>query len=115
MLRSGSSYDLVGKDVEINIDWSGLTRDVFRCLNYAANDNYRECRAFGLMLTSGDATPSEHGGTTDPLCPGILYLDRQIYHEALPYLYFQNTFGFNSVTMLCPWSRLISSKRSIQH
>ena len=113
MLRSGSGYDLVGKDVEINIDRSGLTRDVFRSLNYAANNNHGERRTFSLVLTSGDATSSEHGGTTDPLCPGILYLDRQIYHEALPYHYFQNAFGFNSVTMPCPWSRSISSERSI--
>lgn len=102
MLRSGSNYDLVGKDVDIKVDRSGLTRDVFLSLNYAANNNHRECRTFGLVLTLGDATSSEHRGTTDPLCPGILYLNRQIYHEALPYLYFQNTLASIRSRCLAP-------------
>ena len=54
-----------------------------------------------------------HRKGSDALIPQVLYLNRQIYQEAIPFLYNRDTFGFDSITMPCEWSDYARSKLHI--
>ena len=56
-----------------------------------------------LAFKGRQPEPSGSKGT-DAFITEILCLNRQIYQEALPFLYSNNTFEFESVTMPCEWS-----------
>ena len=84
-------------------------------LCYAADVSRNRRRLPFALARRPSRQPLSQRKETDPLSPEILYLNRQIYYEALPYLYLKNTFGFNSISVPCEWSAYTRRKRLVEH
>ena len=111
--RSGMANDwLLGKgEVDLQKPFSSVN-DI---LCYAADVSRNRCRLPFALGRRPSRQPLSLRKETDPLSPEILCLNRQIYYEALPYLYLKNTFGFNSISMPCEWSAHTRKKRLVEH